>query len=134
MATYNLPGPEPMICTGDVATNWKLFREAFDDYSIATQLAEKSAEIQAATLKTIMGKECRQILSRLQLTDDEKKSTKDILDKLEAYFAPTRNILYEQYIFHMAVQQPNETADQYLLRLCHLAESCNLGNLHEEML
>ena len=40
-----------MVCTGDVATNWKQFREAFDDYSIATQLAEKSAEIQAATLK-----------------------------------------------------------------------------------
>ena len=62
-----------MVCTGDVATNWKQFREAFDDYSIATQLAEKSAEIQAATLKTIMGKECRQILLRLQLTDDEKE-------------------------------------------------------------
>ena len=117
MTTYNLPGPEPMVCTGDVVTNWKQFREAFDDYSIATQLAKKSAEIQAATLKTIMGKECRQILSYLQLTDDEKKSTKDILNKLEAYFAPTRNILYELYIFHMAVQQPNETADQYLLRL-----------------
>ena len=73
MATYNLPGPKPMVCTGDVATNWKQFREAFDDYSIATQLAEKSAEIQAATLKTIMGKECRQILLRLQLTDDEKE-------------------------------------------------------------
>ena len=34
----------------------------------------------------------------------------------------------------MAVQQRNETADQYLLRLRHLTESCNFGNLQEEML
>ena len=97
MATHNLPGPEPIVCTGDVAMNRKLFQEAFDDYSIATQLPEKSTEIQAATLKTIMDKECRQILSCLQLTDDEKKSTKDIHDKLEAYFAPTRNIVIIMY-------------------------------------
>ena len=58
-----------------------------------------------------MGKERRQILLHLQLTNVEKKSTKDILNKLEAYFAPTCNILYEQYIFHMALQQPNETVD-----------------------
>ena len=58
-----------------------------------------------------MGKECRQTLSHLQLTDIEKNSTKDILSKLEAYVVPTCNILYEQYIFHMAVHQPNETVD-----------------------
>ena len=93
MMIFNLPRPEPMVCTGNVAMNWKQFWEAFDDYSIATQLPEKSTEIQAATLKTIMDKEHRQTLSHLQLTEVEKKSTKDILDKSEAYFVPTCNIL-----------------------------------------
>ena len=32
-------------------------------------------------------------LSHLQLTEVEKKSTKDILEKSEAYFVPTCNIL-----------------------------------------
>ena len=41
---------------------------------------------------------------------------------------------YEQYIFHMAVKQPNETVDWYLLRLSHLVELCTFGNLHKEIL
>ena len=134
MANYHLPPPEPMVCTGDVATNWKIFQEAFADYSTATELTKKDAEVQAATLKTVMGRECRQILSRLELTDAEKKDTTAILDKLQAYFAPTRNILYERYLFHAAEQQPNENVDQYMIHLRHLAGPCNFGTLHDEML
>ena len=61
MATYHLPPPEPMVCMGDVASNWKIFTEAFADYSIATELTKKEAEVQAATLKMVMGKDCRQM-------------------------------------------------------------------------
>ena len=55
-----------------------------------------------------------QILSRLELTEEEKKDTTAILAKLKAYFVPTRNILYERYLFHTAEQQPNETVHQYM--------------------
>ena len=56
MANYHLPPPEPMVCTGDVVTNWRIFKEAFADYSTATELAKKYAEVQAATLKMVMEK------------------------------------------------------------------------------
>ena len=39
--------------------NWKAFKEGFDDFAIATQLMAKDELIQAATLKMIMGRECR---------------------------------------------------------------------------
>ena len=41
MANYHLPPPEPMVCTGDVATNWRTFTEAFTDYSTATELTKR---------------------------------------------------------------------------------------------
>ena len=47
---------------------------------------------------------------------------------------PTRNILYERYLFHTAEQQATKTVDQYMIRLCHLAEPCNFGTLRNEML
>jgi len=90
--------------------------------------------MQAATLKTVMGKECRQILSQLELSDADKKKPTKLLEKLEEYFTPTRNILYERYLLHSAQQQPNETVDQYTIRLRHLAESCNFGVLNDEIL
>ena len=57
-----------------------------------------------------------------------------VLEKLESYFEPSRNILYERFLFHAAEQQPNETVDQYIIRLGRLAETCNFQTLHDEML
>ena len=133
MANCQLPPPDAIVCTGNVATNWKIFKEAYNDFATATELTNKDDEIQAATLKTVMGKECRQILSRLELSNADKKKLNKIIEKLEEYFVPTRNVLYERYLFHSPQQQAHETVDQYMIRLRHLAESCKFGALHDEM-
>ena len=134
MATYQIPPPAPMECNGDVATNWMIFQDAYDDYATAAQLSDKGEEVQAATLKTIMGKECKQILNHLGLTTEELKKSSTILDKLQQHFAPARNILYERYRFHSAEQQPNESVDQFVIRLKQLVESCAFSALHDEMI
>jgi len=133
MANCQLPPPDAMICMGNVATNWRIFKEAYNDFATATELTGKDAAIQAATLKTVMGKECREILTRLELSDVDKKKPDKILEKLEEYFAPARNVLYERYLFHSAQQQQNETVDQYIIRLQHLASNCKFGTLHDEL-
>jgi len=129
MVMYQLPPPEQMKCSGDSAHNWKIFREAFTDYATATELAKKSDVIQVATLKAVMGTECKQVLKWLSLTPEELMKTSTILDHLEKHFAPERNILYKRYIFHNAEQQLNETIDQYLLRLRRLAEPCKFAGV-----
>ena len=134
MAGQQLPVPEPMQCTGDVATNWKVFREAYADYAMATELGKKVKAVQAATLKTVMGKECRQILGRLELSREEMNDEEIILTKLKSYFEPTRCILYKRYLFHEAAQQHNETVDQYIIRLRRSAETCDFKNVHDEMI
>jgi len=95
----------------------------------ATKLAKKDAEVQATTLKMVMGKECKQILLCLELTEAKKKDMAAILDKLQFYFAPIRNILYEQYLFHTTELQPNKAVNQYMIQLRHLAGPCNFGSL-----
>lgn len=65
MATNQTPAPEPMNCSGDISKNRKIFREAYEDYLIATGLDKKKKPIQAATLKSLMGAECKKILKRL---------------------------------------------------------------------
>ena len=79
MANYQLPAPEPMVCTGDAVTNWKIFKEAYTDYVTATELHKKEKPIQAATLKTIMGKECGQILACLDLSETDTKDPAVVL-------------------------------------------------------
>jgi hypothetical protein len=53
--------------------NWKIFKEDWQDYLIATALDDKEKKIQVATLRTAMGSECKKRLAGLSLTADEMK-------------------------------------------------------------
>jgi len=119
MAKYQIPVPEQMNCNGNIPTNWKTFREAYEDYLIATGLDKKDKVIEAATLKSLVGTECKKILKRLQLSEEEMKDPKTMLDKLGDHFVPVRNKLYERYIFHNTEQQQHETIDQFVIKLLY---------------
>ena len=69
-----------------------------------------------------MGKECRQVLVRLELTNNEAKDPAMVVEKLESYFEPSRNILYERFLFYAGEQQPNKAVDQYIIKT-HGSES-----------
>ena len=56
-----------MNCSGNISTNWKIFKEAYEDYLIATGLDKKEKLIQVATLKNLMGAECKKILKLCSL-------------------------------------------------------------------
>ena len=71
-----------MKCTGNLSENWKIFEEAYTDYATATGLTGKEDTIQVATLKTLMGKECKQVLNRLDLSAGRLKKTATILESL----------------------------------------------------
>ena len=128
----NIPPPDPMDVKGDVAENWAYFRQTFENFIVAIDC--KKEEQATAILKSIMGKDCAKILKRLNLTDEELKVSKSILDALEKHFEPQRNTIYERYIFNCAVQLDSETVDDFILRLRNLASTCQYGALHDELL
>ena len=68
----NFPVPSPMICTGDQVGNWEYFLQAWKDYQIALGLDKKSEKVRFATFRSIMGRECVQILQNLGITDQNK--------------------------------------------------------------
>jgi predicted component of type VI protein secretion system len=107
MATYQIPAPEPMNCNGNVANNWKSFHEAYEDYLIETGLDRKDKKVQVATLKSLMGTECKKILKRLQLSEADMKDPAIILAKLQDHFAPVRNILHMRDIFSITLNSKN---------------------------
>ena len=124
MATYQIPAPQQMSLKGDSDTNWRIFKENWEDCLVAACLDKKAKKIQAATLKSVMGNECKERLSALELTEEQLKDPDVITAKLKEYFAPHRNEIYDREIFHDAKQLANETVDQFLHRLRKLARPC----------
>ena len=78
MATgYQIPPPKPMSCKGtDMETNWKVFEDEFKDFVTATELNKKYDKIQVATLRSLMGPECRKRLKDLNLTENKARKRK----------------------------------------------------------
>ncbi len=129
-----LPTPTKMTTKGNIDANWRNFKEEYEEYIIATEQSTKDKEIQASTLKYVMGAECRKILKGLKLTEDKLKDPKEILEALDAKFLLKRNILFERHLFYSAVQQPNEPVEQYIDRLRELVSTCDFGDTEEDML
>ena len=56
MATYPIPSPLPMCCTGKLPINWKIFHKSFRDYAMTTELHKKSPAMQVAKQKASWAK------------------------------------------------------------------------------
>ena len=135
-----------MSIKGDVVYNWKEFEAAWGDYLIATQLDAKlrnhddsetpaGMAMVAATLCTVMGQACRGVLANLPaLSAEDKKKPDKIIEALREYFIPQRNILYERFVFNTTTQKPGESIDVFSLRLRQLAESCDFGQLKDQLI
>ena len=86
MASYQLPVPRPMSCKGNTELNWKTFRDEYDDYVTATGLVKKDNTVQVATLRTLMGPECKKMLAGLKVEEDQLKDPAEILKALDEHF------------------------------------------------
>ena len=119
----------------DVSTNWKMFRQAWQYYSTATELTKKPKEVQAGALCSVMGMDCVKVMNSLTtLTDDDKKDPEKILSALGDHFMPQKHLLFERVKFGFANQAEHETIDQYVVRLRQLAESCEFEGLCESLI
>lgn len=134
---YNnaIPAPDCMQMSGDLAKNWEVFRAEFEDYVLAAGLNEKSEEVQAAALRRLMGNECRHIyMHNVVLSEAQKKDPTAVLDALEEYFKPAKNVIYERYKFGSCKQGNDEPIDTFLTRLREAASSCDYRGLKDEMI
>ena len=82
-----------------------------------------------------MGAECKKVLNNLPgLSEDDRKKPEKIMDLLKGYFIPQKNVLYERFVFHSAVQKSGESIDEFTLRLRRLAETCEFGDIKESLI
>lgn len=133
-SVVSIPPPSPVCLAGDVLENWTFFKLQYTNYAIATGLDKKPAEIQVATFLSVIGRECLKIFTRLDIEETDKSDVKKILEALDKHFEPESNVIYERFVFGSASQEINESIDQYVCRLRHLASNCKYGALESELI
>ena len=73
-------------------------------------------------------------MSSTNVTADERKVYDTVLEKLDGFFKVRRNVIFERARFNRRNQLGTESAEQYIMELYRLAESCNYGDFKDEMI
>ena len=68
------------------------------------------------------------------MADEERKSYKKVVEKLDEYFHVRHNVIFERARFDRRDQLEGESGDQYITELYYLAERCSYGQLTSEMI
>ena len=102
--TYLRP-PIELSFEGNIAENWRIFKQQFQHFRIVSNLGERSQSVQAATFLCIAGLETQELLNNLEFTATESKENVDtLITKFEAYSNPSKNTTNERFIFNCVSQ------------------------------
>ena len=132
MANIRLEPPEPFDFKKP--DDWPRWKRRFDQFRIASGLAEQAAPRQISTLLYCMGQDAEDVLRSTNITEDERKTYDTVVTKLEEFFNVRRNVIFERARFNRRNQKEGESIEQYLTALYALVETCEYGALTEQML
>lgn len=124
MENLQLRLPDPLKLDGNVAENWRVFKQNFDVFAIAKELDEKAEPVKIATFLNACGPEAIETFNTFELTDDQKKSYDEVVKAFKGYCEPKKNEAYEAFKFNSRNQAEGETFDNFLLDLKKLVKNC----------
>ena len=81
-----------------------------------------------------MGDEADDVLTSFGLSEEDRKKYDVVKAKFENHFVKKRNIIFERAKFNQRKQEEGESVDTFITSLYCLAEHCNYGALHDDMI
>lgn len=118
--------PEVFTFHGDVGKDWKLWKQKFELYLVASGKSDKKDNVKIAILLNFLGDEGLRIFNTFEYSDEEdEKKLSTILDKFDKYCQPIKNLVYEHFIFFKREQLQGESIDQFVTALRQLASTCD---------
>ena len=131
MAWYNIPAVETFNFRKP--EEWTQWIRRFERFRVASGLSTKSEDKQVNTLVYSMGAKAEDIFQSFGLSEKDSKKYSTVKAKFESHFIKRRNTIFERARFNRRVQQEGESVDDFIIDLYSLAEHCQYGRLHDEM-
>ena len=126
--------PNALNLTGNVAENWRYFKQEFELYLVAAGLDTKPDKQKVALLLHVAKKPAIDVYNTFMFAGAEDTTYASFLHKFDAYCNPKTNETYERYIFYMRNQQQGETVEQFVTDLKLKAKTCAFGDMSDSMI
>lgn len=128
-----LKPPPSLSFTGDIAENYKRFKQRYQLYVKASGADVKlNDEGQIALFLHTIGDEVTQIYNTFDLTSSTKFD--DLIKKFDNYFIPQKNESMNRHIFFSRVMKEDECIDDYVTELRILSNDCNFESLRDSLI
>ena len=101
---------------------WDEWKNSFETYRVVTELDKKAEIMQVMTLKYCMGPEIEGVIKTFNLTKDQMKDYKHVIEKLDNYSKPKKNGMRLRQKFTRRVQLGHEDVEEFLRELYKCAE------------
>ncbi|XP_036347585.1 uncharacterized protein LOC118756963 [Rhagoletis pomonella] len=121
--------PDPLKFDGNVAEQWRVFKQNFDIYAIAIDLEERKEQQKVGIFLNACGPETIEIFNTFGLTVEQKKNYDAVFAAVENYCTPKKNEVYEAFRFNSRKQEEGEPFESYLLDLRKRVKHCGYTDM-----
>ena len=97
----------------------------------ASGLSVAAETRQISTLLYCLGEEGDDVLSSANIMEEQLKKYDNVMAKFDEHFKVR---IFERAKFNKRVQLNGESSEQYITAVYHLADTCNFGNLKEDLI
>ena len=100
----NIKSSYNLCSSGDIARNWKKWKQRWNLYALAGVEPEKQESVLCAILLHMTGEESFDICITFTFSQDEVNKIQLLIQKFDQHSAPKKNITYQRYLFHNCIQ------------------------------
>ena len=113
---------------------WPRWIKHFEQFRLASGLADLSQERQISTLLYCLGHDAEEILRSTNISEDNRKQYDQVCASFNEFFNVCKNVIFERARFNRRNQLGGESIEQYIVALYHLVEDCQYGAMKEELI
>ena len=130
-----LEPPSSLIFDGNVAEQWKLWRQELELYLTATESDEKDDKVKTSILLTCIGKKGREIYNTFTFTEEGDKFDFDVvLEKFQEYCNPRANITFLRHRFFTCKQSDGQGFEEFITELKKRSAECEFETLRDSLI
>jgi len=112
---------------GNVAENWRKFKQNFNIYMKAPGRMKKASDLRLAILLNAVGEEAIELYNTFDLEEEDKNNYGKVLEAFEKHLCVKTNIVVERFVFNNRVQNNDESFEAFYSDLKKLVKSCDFG-------
>ncbi|GBN52470.1 hypothetical protein AVEN_9472-1 [Araneus ventricosus] len=120
--------PLGLSLDGNVAENWRKFKQQFTIYMKASGHDKKDSDVKVAIFLNAVGEEAMDLFNTFVLQEEDRNDYDKVLTAFENHITPKTNFVVQRFIFNSRMQDIDESFDAFYTDLRKLVKSCEFEN------